>query len=394
MKIGIVSPHFYPWYGGITEHVSYLYRHLKRKGHSVKIITPFDGGDRLEEKNDLIKVGKPIPFFSNGSLSSMPYISRKRRTIQRIMEREMFDVLHLHQPLFCPLSLGFLNRVGELRRMGAESPRIVGTFHACGGKIERMLVQTFSFYFRRYSSVFDELIAVSPAARDFVATLLSGDFDIIPNGIDIARFAREGPGSVSRGAGDNVANILFVGRLEPRKGVTALLRSLEYVPSYTSRPFRLLMVGNGITTAYYRGKVPGSVTERVEFIGKVAFEDLPGYYRKADLFCSPAVYGESFGTVLIEAMASGVPIIAGDNEGYRTVLRHRINALLVDPQDPLSIAAAIAELLNSQDLCRRLASRGMEDARNFDWGFLIERIESLYIKSGPGAAKSGQTCRP
>lgn len=376
MKIGIVSPYFYPWYGGITEHVYNLYRELKYKGHSVRLITPFNGGPTFEDKDDLFKIGTPIPVMVNGSLTHIPFVFRKRSVTMNILQKESFDILHLHQPLFCMLGLSFLRNIKKMRSQKKRCPKVIATFHACGGTVEKALIGIFGFYFRRFSSLFDRRIAVSAAAMNFVDSLANGPYHLIPNGIDIERFSTE-KNSIQRFK-DGVANILFVGRLEPRKGVTVLLESLEHISHFTPKPFRLIVVGNGLLTRYYRQKIPPSMRDKVHFIGTISSDELPQYYHTADIFCSPASYGESFGIVLIEAMAAGIPIIAGDNEGYRSVLRHQKNSLLVNPHDPVTLAKSIAYLLDNKEQCALLAEQGKRDCQKYSWQCIAEKIDHLY----------------
>lgn len=384
MKIGIVSPYFYPWYGGITEHVYYQYNELKKRGHDVKVISPFDGGGKIDSA-DNIKLGYPVPLIVNGSVVKIPLIFRRKSKIERIIENENFDVLHMHQPLFCVLGLSFLGCVRERRIKGQHVPLMVGTFHACGGGTERFLINRCGFYFRRFSQEFSARIAVSLASRDFVHPVLPGYYDIIPNGIDVERFS-SAKGRI-RDYYDGVVNILFVGRLEPRKGLTSLLKCLPLIGSYTGKKFRLIIVGNGLLTKYYKNKVPSSVADKVHFVGGVSFEDLPKYYKTAHIFCSPATYGESFGIVLVEAMASGVSVVAGNNEGYRKVIRDDVNGVLVDPENPESLARSLASLIDSKDLRNRLSKQGAKDCVQYSWKVIVDRIEKIYNSSLNGSVQ-------
>lgn len=376
MKIGIVSSYFYPWYGGITEHVFHQYKELKKRGYDVKLITPFDGKELLNSKDDLIKIGKPVSFILNGSIVKVPFIFRPSQMVQNILTNHHFDIIHLHQPLFCLLGLCFLKCIRERREKGLKTPGVIGTFHACGGGSERFFIRSLGFFFKRYRSEFFSRIAVSAASRDFVQPILPGEYQIIPNGVDLNRFSRED--QLINRFDDGVKNILFVGRLEPRKGLTTLLQSMPYIKKMTKEKVRLIVVGNGILTGYYRSKVPREVSDSVIFIGEVSCEELPRFYKTADLFCSPATYGESFGIVLIEAMAAGLPIVAGDNEGYRRVIKSGHNGLLVDPTDPMEIASAIIKLFNDHKLARKIAKQGSDDVKKYSWDSVIDQVEQFY----------------
>src|SRR5690554_1711821 len=377
MKIGIVSSYFYPWYGGITEHVYYQYKELKKRGHDVKLITPFDGKDMIEQVDDLIKLGTPVPLILNGSVVKIPLLARKKEQIINILNQQNFDILHLHQPLFCLLGLTFLTCIRKRKESGLQCPVIFGTFHASGGGTERFIVKMLSPLYKRYRGLFDWRIAVSSASRDFVKPIHPGSYEIIPNGVDVNRF--DNTKKIER-YDDGVMNILFVGRLEPRKGLTKLLKSIPFIQKQTSLPFRLLVVGNGVLTQYYKKRVPKEVQKLVDFIGEVSFEDLPKYYKTAHIFCSPATYGESFGIVLIEAMASGLPIVAGNNEGYRKVITNNKNGVLVNPQNPSELASTISYLLNSEAGRKRLAKQSFIDAKKYSWEVIVQTIEQKYYE--------------
>jgi phosphatidylinositol alpha-mannosyltransferase len=192
MKIGIVSSYFYPWYGGITEHVYYQYRELKRRGHDVRVITPFDGGGMLEDEHDLIQVGKPLFVRANGSVGCVPLIDHYGERIQSIVTDDGFDILHFHQPLLCRVSIALLDTIHDMRERERPSPKVVGTFHSCGGKWERFLLRSLlGPYLRRFHRAFDCKIAVSAASMDFMRTVLPGEYEIVPNGVDFDRFANE-----------------------------------------------------------------------------------------------------------------------------------------------------------------------------------------------------------
>lgn len=380
MKIGIVTSYFFPWYGGITEHVYHQYKELKKRGHDVRVITPFDGREMVERDEELIRIGTPLLVKSNGSTASIPLIRRRRSRVGQIIERERFDVLHLHQPLFCRLSLAFLAEVRVMKRRGESTPRIVGTFHSCGGGRERVLVSCFlGLYLRRFRSSFDCKIAVSVAARDFIRTVLPGEYRIVPNGVDVDRFAGQKQG-IARFA-DGCINVLFVGRLEPRKGIDTLLRAMPLVRQRVARHIRLVVVGNSTSDQRYRKLMENTLGEDVVFVGHVSAEDLPKYYRSAQIFCSPAACGESFGIVLLEAMAAGLAVIGGDNPGYRKVIHSGVNGLLVKPNDHHALAASLARLVDSDEERCRLAEGALRDCSRYRWEQIFGVVEQLYRRT-------------
>lgn len=376
MRIGIVSSYFYPWYGGITEHVYHQYKELKRRGYDVKIITPFDGGELFKQKEDIIRIGRPVPLILNGSANHIPLLPKGKRIAEGILDRERFDILHFHQPLFCVLAHSFLHCIRKRKRLGERAPRVVGTFHASGGGKEKFLIKLFWFHFHQFRHDFDHRIAVSRVSREFISPILPGTYSIIPNGVDLTRFSPRG--SKIPLFDDGVFNILFVGRMEPRKGISALLRSVPLIPRHTDIPFRLIVVGNGFFSDYYRHRIPRESAEKIVFTGNVPFADLPAYYRSAHLFCSPALCSESFGIVLIEAMASGLPVVAGDNAGYRAIIRDGDNGMLINPRNPEDMAKRIGTLINSEYLRKKFAAKGLEEVKKYGWPVIMDRMESVY----------------
>ncbi len=376
MNIGIVSSYFYPWYGGITEHVYHQYTELINRGHTVKIITPFDGGDKLRNEDDLIKIGKLLTCLVNGSVVKIPVVAGKRALIRRILNTNQFDIIHLHQPLFCSLGLAFLSCIVAERNAGRPTPAVIGTFHAYGGTFERAIVGRMQPFYKKFSYTFARKIAVSSSSSEFIQRALPGSYQIIPNGVDIHRFSSE-KNTVAK-FNDGIPNILFVGRLEPRKGIPVLLKSLDFIQNYTKSQFRLIVVGSSCFLSYYQSLVPARLKTRVIFTGEVSFEELPQYYKTSHIFCSPALYGESFGIVLIEAMAAGLPVVASRNDGYCKVIQDGITGLLVTPQKPKALAAAIARLLDSEKLRKKLAVRGKVEASQYSWSKIMDKVEAVY----------------
>ncbi len=390
MRIGIVSPFFYPWYGGITEHVYHQYRELKRFGHTVRILSAFSGEGGPDVGPDLIRIGRSLPLISNGSVTRLSVDFDWNRA-QDILSKENFDILHLHQPLFCPLNLR-IQRKAYLRKRENGVPKLVGTFHTCGGPFAKAILRMWRGFFQQYVDRLDLRIAVSQASKEFHGSMFSNPYEVIPNGVDIERFS--GAGQTILPFMDGCVNILFVGRPEPRKGIKNLLRSMDLIPSFTNKKCRLIIVGDGPFGPYYRRMVSTESRDRVVFAGKVTYADLPAYYRSAHLFCSPAAYGESFGIVLVEAMAAGLPIIAGDNEGYRRVIQHNRNGILVDPHSPRAIAQGIASLAESEEDRQRYSSQNRLECLAFSWADVFRRIETGYrslLDAGPG--KGGLSVR-
>lgn len=369
MKIGIVTPTYHPYPGGVPEHVYNSCVELGRLGHDVRVVTTNFGPGEAPNEEQVIRIGRSVPVPANGSICPVAVDVRMRGKVRRMLLTERFDVLHLHEPLMPSLCLTVLAE--------AEVP-VVGTFHAnndgaLGYRLFRPLLEN------RLRKL-DARIAVSPAAVRTVARHFGGDYTVIPNGVDIERFSTRAP---SRAGGD--FNILFVGRLEPRKGAKYLLRAMPRILSEVPRA-RLVVVGSGPMSGYYRSHLPDGVQDRVVFAGRVSGEELARHYAEADVFCSPATGGESFGIVLIEAMAAGAAVVASDIAGYRDVVKDGTTGLLVRRGDPDSIAEAIVRLAHDDGLKKRLVESARSDVRQYSWTRVTRQILDVYESVVNGGA--------
>ena len=307
VKIGLVTPYVYPLPGGVNEHVRYLYAGLRSRGHDVRIISSSHGLQRSSE-GDVIRLGKGFSMPANGSVGTITLSPRYLSQVGAMLEREAFDLLHFHEP-FVP----FLSPI-VLRASNSVN---IATFHAFGGWSPAY--QFGSRAMRGYADRLHGRIAVSAAARHFIDRFFPGDYKVIPNGVDVARFRDAVP--IARWQ-DGVSNILFVGRHEPRKGLLDLLKAHRILRK-TGCNCRLLIVGTGPQEREARRYVLTRRMSGVEFLGRVSDEEKAQLFRTADVYVSPATGGESFGIVLLEAMAAGAPIVASDIHGYKGVAQAR-----------------------------------------------------------------------
>ena len=364
MKIGIVSSNFYPEPGGISEHVYHLYVELRKLGYEVKIITASFGGDNYRSEEDVIRIGRAIPVISNGSISNFTFAPRLSRSVRRILREEQFDILHIHNPLTPTLGLFALKHSRCIN---------IGTFHT----YKKSSIGYFLFrpHLRRYARKLHGRIVVSVSAEEFIGRYFPGDYRVIPNGVDINRFRPDGRKLAK--FDDGRFNILFVGRLEPRKGLKYLFRAFPLIKKEVPNS-RLIVVGNGLLEAYYRKFVPNSFWDDIAFEGFVPGEDLPCYYSSCDVCCFPGTKGESFGIVLLEAMASGKPIVASDIKGYRNVVRDGREGFLVEPKNPRKIAAAVVGLLKNRSLRETMGKLGRRKAENYSWPRVTAQVVNLY----------------
>jgi len=362
MKIGIVTPYAYPMPGGVNDHVGSLYRVLRARGHDVRIITSSHGLQKASE-GDIIRVGKGFSVPFNGSMGTITLSPTYLAQVRAILERERFDVLHYHEPFVPFLSLVTLTLSTSVN---------VGTFHAFGG-----LSISYEFGKRmlgHYAGKLHGRIAVSPAARHFISRYFPGEYKIVPNGVEPGRYQRAVPIARYR---DGVPNILFVGRMEPRKGLIHLLRAFRKLQRDGVRA-RLLLVGTGPGEREARRYVLTRQLDDVEFLGRVSEAQKAQLFKTADIYVSPATGRESFGIVLLEAMSAGAPIICSDIHGYRGVVRRERDGILVEPGNADALATSIRRLIDDPALRAQLSRAGEERAQLFTWERVGQAVEEYY----------------
>ncbi|MGH2407975.1 MAG: glycosyltransferase family 4 protein [Candidatus Limnocylindrales bacterium] len=362
MKIGLVTPYVYPLPGGVNEHVRYLYDGLTARGHDVRIISSTHGLQRGNE-GDVIRLGRGFSVPTNGSVGTLTVSPRYLSQIRALLQRERFDVLHFHEPFVPLLSLFMLRESHSVN---------VATFHAYAG-------WSFSYELGRrllggYGRRLHGRIAVSAAARHFIDRYFPGDYKLIPNGVDLTRYENLQP--IERWQ-DGTANILFVGRFEGRKGLLVLLKAYR-VLRRSGRDCRLLVVGGGPQEREVRRYIATRGLQGVELLGRVSDTEKARLFATADVFVSPATGQESFGIVLLEAMAAGTPIVCSDIHGYKGVVHRDDQALLVPPRDHHALGKAIARLLDDPALRARMGASGRERARQFSWPNIAAKVDDYY----------------
>jgi phosphatidylinositol alpha-mannosyltransferase len=362
VKIGLVCPYIYPESGGVAQHVRFLYENLRVAGHDVRIITASHGPQRASE-GDILRIGVGFSMPTNGSMGTLTFSPRYLGQVRDLLARERFDLLHFHEPFVPFLSL-FLLR--ESRSVN------VATFHAYAG-----FSPSYEFGSRvlgGHAARLHGRIAVSAAARHFIDRFFPGDYKVIPNGVDVPRFSGAVP--ISRWQ-DGVPNVLFVGRLEPRKGVLDLLKAHRILRK-TGSGNRLLVVGSGPQEREARRYVATRGLQAVEFLGRVSDGEKAQLLKTVDVFVSPATGGESFGIVLLEAMAAGAPIVCSDIHGYKGVVRRDREGLLVPPHEPKELARAIARLIGDPALRAEMRAAGQVRVESFSWPRVAARVEDYY----------------
>jgi phosphatidyl-myo-inositol alpha-mannosyltransferase len=362
VKIGLVTPYIYPLPGGVNQHVRYLYENLRLRGHDVRIISSSHGWQRASE-GDVIRIGRGFSMPANGSVGTITLSPRFLSQVRDVLDREKFDLLHFHEPFVPFLSLVVL---------GLSNSVNVATFHAFGG-----FSPAYQIGSRLMGPSIGRIhgrIAVSAVARHFVERFFPGDYKVIPNGVDAARLARAVP--IARWQ-DGTKNILFVGRFEPRKGLLDLLKAYRILRK-TGCECRLLVVGGGPQDKEVRRYLATRKLGGVEFLGRASDDERDALFKTADIYCSPATGRESFGIVLLEAMAAGTAIVCSDIHGYKGVVRRGREALLVPPGKPKAIAGALATLLANDDMREAMGRSGLERAQEYSWERVTAKVEDYY----------------
>jgi phosphatidylinositol alpha-mannosyltransferase len=370
MRIALVSPYDFAVPGGVNNHIAHLARSLQRLGHEAHIIAPASDG-RSSGDGFINASASVIAFPFAGSIARITLSPRLYRRIKGILQSGAYDVLHLHEPLTPALPLAVLRHRDLVPQAIA-----VGTFHAY-----REVSRTYYYgkpLLRRFFKRLDGCIAVSEAARQYHMRYFPADYVVIPNGIDYARFADPAL-RPPEPFDDGRPTVLFVGRLERRKGLRYLLEAFARVQAACPEA-RLLVVGafGKAEKAPYVAQAWALRLRQVRFIGYVPDAELPRYYRAATVFCAPSIGMESFGIVLLEAMAAGVPVVATDIPGYNEVVEDGVQGFLVPPENPEALAEALLRLLRDPALRARMSAAGRQRARQYDWDEIARRVVEFY----------------
>lgn len=361
MRVSLVCPYAWDRVGGVQSHVRALGSALTKRGHEVQIVAPSSMTltHQVGGAGNVKLVGRTVGVPVNGSVAPMTFGPLAATGVRSALHDFAPDVMHLHEPLIPSLSL--------LALMNSKAPAI-GTFHASAESsvgyrlakpflrraLKRMLIRT----------------AVSEAARELVGTYYPGDYVLTPNGVDRERFATAAP--LDLGPGHKV---LFLGRLEQRKGLDVLIRAMAKLHDLDAR---LIVAGRGPEEARCRALADHLGVDAM-FLGRLGEEELPRAYRSADAYCAPGLGGESFGIVLLEAMAAGAPVVCSDLEGYRAVAGEA--AEIVPPGQAEPLAAALRRVLEDPGYAGTLRDKGEPIARRYDWNTLVGTVEDLYASA-------------
>jgi phosphatidyl-myo-inositol alpha-mannosyltransferase len=351
VRIGMICPYSLTIPGGVQTQVLGLARMVRAAGHEVRVLGPCDGPP---PDIGITPLGASLPVAGNGSIAPIaPDVSAQLRTL-RALRDEAFDLVHLHEPLIPgPTQTALLFKPAPL----------VGTFHAAGSVGGYRVLQPLM---RSGAKRLDLRCAVSPDAEALATAAFGGTYEPVFNGVDIDLYAKATPWPT------DAPTIFFLGRHEPRKGLAVLLKAMAELPPGV----RLWIAGDGPHTEALRAEVAGDV--RIHWLGRVSDAEKAARLRGADVFCAPSVSGESFGVVLLEAMAAEACIVASELPGYAAVARADTDALLVPPGDASALASALRRALNDAALRRRLVASAEQRAITYGLDRLAERYLELY----------------
>jgi len=366
MKVGIVVPYSWSFWGGVPEHANHQARALEKLGVEARILIGHDPPGRLtrylhpregrheQPPGHVIPIGRSVIVPANGALPNIVLSPRAIFRMRQVLERERFDLLHVHEPMTPAIGVAALSF--------ARMP-LVATFHA-SGELAWMKLATPVWGF--LAERLDHRIAVSPDALAAANRYLPGDYEVIPNGVAM-------PERVEAGQREN--RIVFIGRHEPRKGLQVLLRAWPELRRRTGARLRVLGADPlQVRLLLTRLRVSD---DGIDAIGFVSEQERTEELVKAKAFVAPSLGGESFGMVLTEAFACATPVVASDIRGYRDVMTPE-TGLLVPPDDPHALAQAIVRLLADEHRREELAAGARRRARAYSWDDIGRRLLAIY----------------
>jgi len=368
VKIGLVCPYDFSRQGGVQKLVEQLDSELRSRGHEVYIITPRPRSFKGETPKNIIFVGQSAKWNTPINTTLEVGLSLDLNEMEDMLVEEKFDLLNVHEPEVPILGAQIASR--------AHCP-IVATFHAThpenavGKSIELFRIPYAKSIFKNLAA----MTAVSDSAARFVREWANMPVAIVPNYVDILHYQ-----TVPVGTKRNKNNILYVGRLEKRKGVKYLLQAYKELTE-RNKLVTLTIAGAGPERQKLELWVKNNDVPRVKFLGAVDEPTKLRLLHEAWLFCSPAIYGESFGIVLLEAMAAGVPTIAGDNPGYACVMKDRGLLSLVNVKDTSEFTRRLELMLKDEGMRRLWLDWAKEDIKQYDLKHVIDLYEEVYKKA-------------
>ncbi len=389
MRVGLVNPYSLDVPGGVQAHVIELSEYLIRKGHDVSLLTPAEPDTPLPSY--AVNAGRAVPVPYNGSVARLAFGPAVAARVNEWLEEGVFDVIHIHEPASPSTSL--------LALWAAHGP-IVATFHS--SQVKSRSLRLAAPMLQPGLDKISGRIAVSAQAQRTVREQLGGECVVIPNGVDTRRYAKarpteDGSAESSRTCADSPSSrwptILFLGRYdEPRKGLRVLLDAVEAIVE-VHPSLRVLIAGPGNAREAVRHR-SSVVRDHCEFLGPVSEETKVALLRQADLYVAPNTGGESFGIVLIEAMASGVPVAASNLPAFAAVLDDGDAGALFDVGDAADVARVVTSVLSDAAEASRLQAAGPRRAEGYDWSQVGPRILAVYDSVRPSGSVVGRRRPP
>lgn len=370
MRILLTTPYDLTHAGGVTSHVLDLAAQLRVIGHDVEVAGP-KGSGSMVLPDYVHALGTTHPLPTPGDNAQVTLNPGVRKSIRNLLEENTYDVIHLHEPFLPFIGPAFLD---------APNATKVATFHT-SRRTTHWPYFLGRVFVRRWNKKLHGRIAVSETAEETAKRYMSGEFRVIPNGVEFARF--EAPQDPPPHLADGRPTVLYVGRLEARKGISYLLEAFKTVKAAVPT-CRLVIVGNGglMSTLKSTAEKLGLDETDVLFEGFVPSEVLPAYYQAATVFCSPSTANESFGITLAEAMAAGTPVVATSVNGSATLGSDHANGLVVPVEDANALAGALLRILLSPDLAAEIATSAREYARRYDWANVVSHLVEYYEECG------------
>jgi phosphatidylinositol alpha-mannosyltransferase len=370
MKIALVSPYDFSYPGGVGRHIASLEYHFTRMGHEVKIIAPASSPVTGYEGR-FIAIGKPRAIPTSGSIARITISFTLANKVREVLEAEKFDIVHLHEPLAPTLCTTVLRLSRSCN---------IGTFHAAEARPSYRWTKPFmmSRLFKKWFNRLDGRIAVSKPAADFINKHYPSTYHIIPNGIEVAHYSPDiAPLPQYL---DGKLNLLFLGRAEKRKGLEYLLKAYALLKPDIPNCRLIVVSPETKSREKYEKQAAESGLGDIIFVNGRNVSDIekPRYYSTADIYCAPATGHESFGIVLLEAMATGKPVVASNISGYASVITNGQEGLLVPPKQEVPLAQAIARLIKDPELGRTMGERGRIKSQNYGWDQIAVKVLDYY----------------
>jgi len=368
LRIAQVSPYDFAHTGGVQRHIATLSKELKSRGHEVSILAPCTRNEPAVDVGDvdLRTFGRSVPVATAGSVARISFSVWQDWRLKTMLENEQFDIVHIHEPLMPMFAL-------TASRFSPSTT--IGTFHAFNEGRGRGYM-FWKKILNRGAIRLNGRIAVSEPAKDFANRYFKGDYRVIPNGLDVDRFSE--PVARPTVLKQDAMNLLFVGRVnEPRKGLRFAVGAYSLL-KWQYPNLRLIVAGAGVPDRESYRIMGERALDDIVFVGPVTDAELPGYYQNADIFIAPNTGKESFGFIIIEAMASSTAIVASKIPGFESVMSDGREGLMVPPKDEAALAEAIKELIENPVKRTQFAMDGRSTVSQYRWPRVADSVLDYY----------------